>query len=249
MKNIALYLLCSIALIGIFSSCISSEETNYMQEIKMPYPLKQYEEYKLAVGDMISCNIASRDKNLVARFNSLITESSGSSTTKTFPINEDGTIVLPFFGSIKVVGLTVQQAELAVQKHMQQSITDAQVKITLASNFFYILSKDKKGKYPVYKDNLTIYQALAISQQTTETMNLSKVSIIRVDANGNSVTKTFDLRSYDVIQSEFYYIQPNDVIYFPTNKNAFFNVTSLGSFLTTILTPLSFLFFAATYRF
>ena len=144
MKNIALYLLCSIALIGIFSSCISSEETNYMQEIKMPYPLKQYEEYKLAVGDMISCNIASRDKNLVARFNSLITESSGSSTTKTFQINEDGTIVFPFFGSNTALGLTVQKVELAVQKHMQPSITDVQVNITLPSTFFYILSKDKK---------------------------------------------------------------------------------------------------------
>lgn len=213
----------------------------------MPYPLQQYDEYKLVTGDAITCNIASRDKNLVAKFNSIITEASGGNQSKTFFINEDGTIILPFFGSVKIVGQTIQEAEQTIQNFIQQSITDAQVKISLASNFFYILSKDKKGRYNIYKDNLTIYQALAISEQTTETMDLSKVSIVRLDKEGNTITKTFDLRSYDVIQSEYYYIKPNDVIYFPTNKNAFFGVTSLNTFLGTLLTPLTFLFFASTY--
>ena len=249
MKNILYYLIISIGLIGSLSSCISSEETNYLQDIKAAYPLKQYEEYKLAVGDMIYCNIASRDKKMVEMFSSIIAESSGSSQAKTFIVNEDGTVILPFFGSVKIVGMTIQQAEQAIQKMMQESITDTQVKVTLANNFFYVMSKDKGGQHVVYKDNMTIYQALAISEQTTQTMDLSKVSIMRIDANGKTVTKTFDLRSNDVIQSEYYYIQPNDLIYFPTNKNTFYNVTNLATFLTTILTPLSFLFFAATYSY
>lgn len=229
------------------SSCISSEETNYLQEIKMPYPLQQFEEYKLVAGDAISCDITSHDKNLAARFKNVVNSTSGGSNSNIFLINEDGTIILPFFGSVKIVGLTIQQAEQAVQKYIQESIIDAQVKMYLTSNFFYILSKDKKGKYNIYKDNLTIYQALAISEQTTETMDLSKVSIVRLDKEGNTITKTFDLRSYDVIQSEYYYIKPNDVIYFPTNKNAFFGVTSLNSFLEKLLAPLTLLFFASTY--
>lgn len=241
------YIFYSIFLISIFASCISSEEINYLQEIKMPYPLQQYEEYKLVEGDAITCNIASHDKALTARFNAIITQTSGGNTSKTFFINEDGTVILPYFGAVKIVGLTIQQTEQAIQKFIQESVTDAQVKVSLASSYFYILSKDKKGRYNVYKDNLTIYQALAISQQTTETMDLSKVSIVRLDKEGKSITKTFDLRSYDVIQSEYYYVKPNDVIYFPTNKNAFFGVTSLNSFLETLLAPLTLLFFASTY--
>lgn len=241
------YIFQSIFLISILSSCISSEEINYLQEIKMPYPLQQYEEYKLVEGDAITCNIASHDKNLAAKFNTVVANASGGNASKTFFINEDGTVILPFFGSVKIAGLTIQQAELAIQKFIQESIVDAQVKITLASSYFYILSKDKKGRYNIYKDNLTIYQALAISQQTTETMDLSKVSIVRLDKEGKSITKTFDLRSYDVIQSEYYYVKPNDVIYFPTNKNAFFGVTSLNTFLETLLAPLTLLFFASTY--
>lgn len=232
-----------------FSSCISSEETGYLQNIKnKDMSLKPFEDYRLAIGDVLLCNIICSDRAFASDFNRVI--STGSSNTgKTLPIYEDGTVIIPFFGSVKVVGLTLQQAELAIQKKMQESILDAQVKLELSTSNFYIYSKDRKGTYRVYKDNMTIFQALAISGQTTETMDISQVRIIRKDIQGNTVDKKFDLRSIDIIESEYYYIKPNDIIYFPTNKNAFFNITSLNSFFTTIITPLTFLLFAATYKF
>ena len=131
---------------------------------------------------------------------------------------------------------------------MQQSVKDVQVKVTMANNFFYIYANDKRGSYQVYKDNMTIYQALAISQQTTGLMDLTRVSIVRKGPDGNTQVKTFDLRSQDVIQSEYYYIKPNDVIYFPTNKNSFFNISSMSSFITTMSVPLQFLLYSIIYR-
>lgn len=245
MKLILYYLSFSIIGIALFSSCISSEEINYLQDFKMNYPLEPYKQYKLAVGDVITCSISSSDEELTTTFNNVI--SVDQSSAKTFSIYEDGTVILPYFGTVKIEGLTVQQAEALIQEEMQKSILDAQVKVSLASNFFYVLSSDKKGSYYVYKDNMTIYQALAISEQTTATMDLTKVSIVRKDKDGNSITKTFDLRTQDVIQSEYYYIQPNDLIYFPTNRNSFFSIISLSSFITAVMIPLTFLIYAATY--
>ena len=66
------------------------------------------------------------------------------------------------------------------------------------------------------------------------------VSIIRKGADGMDNIKTFDLRQESIIESEFYYIQPNDVIYVPTNPNTFFRNDSLTSFVSLIVTPLSF---------
>ncbi|MFT3993510.1 MAG: polysaccharide biosynthesis/export family protein [Dysgonomonas sp.] len=247
MKYILHYLLCGIAIISLFSSCISQEETNYLQAINTSYAKQAYKEYRLLPGDLISCGLTTSDKEFLATFTGIL--SARTSDTKTYTIYDDGTITLPLFGSIQVAGKTVQEAEDAIQNKMQESIKDAQARVTLASNTFYILSNNKQGKYAVYKDNMTIYQALAISGQTTETMDLKNVSIIRKDEQGNTIVKNFDLRTQDVIQSEFYYIQPNDVIYFPTNKNAFFNITSLNSFITTITVPLVFLIYVSTAKF
>lgn len=218
-----------------------------MQPINKQYPFQPYDEYRLAVGDMISCAISSSDQELVATFNTVL--SSNQNAQKTYTIYEDSTVVLPFFGIAKVAGHTIQEAEDIIQKVMQESVRDVQVKVTLANNFFYIYANEKRGSYRIYQDRLTIYQALSISQQTTETMDLTRVTIIRKNANGYTDQKTFDLRSQDVIQSEFYYIQPNDVIYFPTNKNAFFNISSLASFTSIITGPLTFFLYSIFYYF
>lgn len=248
MKKISIYiLLLNILFAGIFSSCISSDEVNYMQPIDKQYPFQSYEEYRLTVGDMVSCAISSSDLELVSTFNTVM--SINQNDLKTYTIYEDSTVVLPFFGVAKVGGHTIQEAEEIIQKVMQASVKDVQVKVTMANNFFYINSKDKQGTFRVYRDNLTIYEALAISQQTTETMDLTRVTILRKNKNGYTDKKTFDLRSGDVIQSEFYYIQPNDVIYFPTNKNAFFNINSLASFTSILTGPLTFFLYSIFYNF
>lgn len=245
MKSTLYYLLTSLFVVGMFSSCISSEEVNYLQAINLQYPLEPYKEYKLAVDDKISCSISTSDLEMVTTFNTVV--GVNQSAVKAYTIYSDSTVILPFFGKVKVAGHTVQEAEEIIQKFMQESIKDVQVKVTLSSNYFYILASNKQGFYSVYKDNMTIYQALAISEQTTGTMDLSKVSIIRKDGSGNSLVKTFDLRTQDVIQSEFYYIKPNDLIYFPTNKNSFFNIESLGSFAATMMIPLTFLVYTVMY--
>ena len=141
----------------------------------------------------------------------------------------------------------MQEAELKVQEMMSESFPDAQVKMTMLNNYFYIYADDRQGSFRVYKENMTIYQALAISGQTTANMDLSNVKIVRKGVEGHDIIKEFDLRSSDIIQSEFYYIKPNDVIYFSTSKKSFFNVTSVQSFISMVMTPLTFLFMVATY--
>jgi polysaccharide export outer membrane protein len=218
-----------------------------MQNINLDYPIKPFEEYRLAVDDKISCNISSGDTEMVQTFNSVL--SGNQSSSKTYIIYSDSTVILPFFGRVKIAGHTVQQAEQIIQKMMQESVKDAQVKVTLASNVFYILSSGKRNYPAVYKENMTIFQALAVSQQTTGTMDTSKISILRRDAAGNTIHKTFDLRSQDVVQSEFYYIKPNDMIIIPTNKNSFFNIESLGAFTSAMMIPLTFLVYTVLYNY
>lgn len=242
-----LYLFLCIVPLGFLSSCISSEEINYLQAIDVKYPMADFKEYKLDIGDMITCAISTSDQQIETDFNTVI--SSDQNELKMYRIYEDSTVVLPFFGKAKIAGHTVQEAEDILQKMMQQSVKDVQVKVSMANNNFYIYAEDRRGAYPVYKENMTIYQALSMAQQTTGKMDLSKVKILRRNRDGTTKQMEFDLRTQDVIQSEFYYIQPNDYIYFPTNKNAFFNVESLSSLTSMLTGPLTFFLYSVLYRF
>lgn len=122
---------------------------------------------------------------------------------------------------------------------MQQAIPDAQVKIFLNNNQYYIVSEGQNGNYGIYKDNMTIFQALAISGIPNTDYEIGKVKIIRQDETGRSIIKQFDLRSESIIESEFYYIKPNDMIYYSTSKTAFFRITSFQSLISTLLAPIS----------
>lgn len=241
------YILFSFLAAVLMSSCISSEEINYMQNLPQDYKLASFEEYRLAVRDNVSCRITIRDEESRKIFRNVIVNDPTQNEGLGLVIYEDSTVVVPFFGNVKIAGLTLQEAEMEIQEMMMESFPDAQVKMTLLSNYFYIYADDRQGSYRVYKENMTIYQALAISGQTTANMDLSNVKIIRKGQDGQDMIKEFDLRSSNIIQSEFYYIKPNDVIYFSTSKKSFFNVTSVQSFISMIMTPLTFLFMIATY--
>lgn len=245
MKNIILYIVGLITILNL-PSCISVKDTNYLQSLNIPYPFQKYEEYRLLQGDMIRCSMYTKDSQFSNMFSSLI--SSAKNDGNIFLISENGNITLPFFGDIKLIGYTQQEAEEIIQMRMRESIKDIQVKISLYNNNWYILSASgQRGRYPILKENMTIYQALAIAGQPSgEYYDLSKVKILRKNVNGESYIKTFDLRTQDVIQSEFYYVKPNDLYYFEVDRRSFFDIRSFGSlrsFITTF-TSLAVLIFS-----
>lgn len=235
--------------IALLSSCISPKQTNLLQPNKKPfYSVKPYEDYKLQVNDEIYCNILTTNteftEEFAQAFTGIISSSvNGTGTQQTaYVIYNNGNISIPFFGDIKIEGLTIPEAEQAIQRKMRSSFPDAQVRVRLKNNFFYVVSGNKNGVYTIYKDNMTIYQAISLSGNIADDVDLSKVKIVRLGKDGeSSIVKTFDLKTESVIESEFYYIQPNDVIYYTTSNSSFFKVRSFMELFTTILTPITFL--------
>jgi polysaccharide export outer membrane protein len=59
--------------------------------------------------------------------------------------------------------------------------------------------------------------------------------------NGTMI-RTFDIRSKDVVNSEFYYIQPNDIIYVQPLGRQFLGLNSFGAVFAVVSTVISFSF-------
>lgn len=71
---------------------------------------------------------------------------------------------------------------------------------------------------------MTIFQALANAGVPDGRMlNIDKIQILRTDPiTGKTIQKEFDIRTVSIIESEFYYIKPNDLIYLATSSKSFF---------------------------
>lgn len=219
------------------SSCTSSKTSNLLQDKGPLYASKPFEDYKLQINDEITCSILTSNKDFSDVFNGVI--SNDMNTKASYAIFETGNISIPFFGEIHVLGLTIPEAEEVIQNKMRQAIPDAQVKVFLTNNYYYVVSDKLNGRKIIYKDNMTIYQALAMSGKPDPYIELEKVRIIRLDETGRSIVKEFDLRAESIIESEFYYIKPNDMIYYSTSKRAFFRINSFAGLIATVIAPIT----------
>lgn len=239
----------------VLSSCTSAKQLNYLQDKEPNYAMTPFEDYKLQKNDEIYCTILTKDFEFAEEFNQfqgvVLSAESGANSRTSYTIYENGYISIPFFGDIRIVGLTIPEAEEVILRKMREAIPDAQVRVTLKNNLFYVVSGDGNRVASVYKDNMTIYQALAVSGDMSKnvTVDLGKVKIVRMGEDGYSMVKTFDLRNTSVVESEFYYVKPNDVLYYSKSPGSFFRVTSVWSFISTILLPISLIaYFIAKFK-
>lgn len=229
-----------VLMVLFLNSCTSASTVNLLQDRAPIYASRPFMDYRLQYNDEIYCTVLTANTEFSDEFNyaNIISTTAGGQGNA-YTIYANGNISVPFFGEIHIVGRTIAEAEQVIQARMQQAFPDAQVKVALRNNVYYVVSDENTGSQYLYKDNTTIFQALAMNGRPSSRMDLGKVKIIRYDGTGKSIVRQFDLRSESIVESEFYYIRPNDVIYYSTSKNAFFRVNSFQSLLSTIGLPIS----------
>jgi polysaccharide export outer membrane protein len=236
--------LVSIILILLFNSCVTSKKVRYLQNPDLVIP--EYEEittpadYKVQVLDELYIRVKTLDPEISKLFNITIsTQNSGQLMTTTSPgfnsytVKEDGNISFPYIGDIYVLGKTTREIKKVVSDTLSLMVNELSVDVKLMNSYFSIISDSRDGRYPITKERLNIFQALALSGDLNDFADRGQVKIIRQTPEG-SVVHTFDVRSKQVIDSEFYYIQPNDVIYVYPFKGEFFGISSFSALFGVI---------------
>ncbi|MBR4432376.1 MAG: polysaccharide biosynthesis/export family protein [Paludibacteraceae bacterium] len=269
MKHLRTILLCG--LIGLaFASCVTSKKVNYLQEPtkhnKIPSyaDTVDYEEYKLRTGDRLYIYVYSLDENIMRMYNAGTgsqsrsqmmqqMQYSGGRTTNelySYLIDKEGNIDFPTIGKVQVAGLTTRETKRVMEEQLSSLLkeipgyTTISVEVMVMQRTFSLIGV-QSGRYPIDKEKMTIFEALALMGNLQTYSDRSRVKIVR-EINGETVIKTFDLRSKDIINSEFYYVQPNDIIYVRELTGKAFGITSAGAGVAVVSATLSFGVFVYT---
>jgi polysaccharide export outer membrane protein len=231
------------AIIFLLSSCYGYRNTGLLQENnnKLPdYEQSDYQEYRIRVNDEIVFRLITSDQTFAKLIvtNQSMNSSQSIISYRVFP---DGTIDLPFIKEIPVAGLTFNEASLVVEDKFREIIPDAAIKLTLANKTFTVIGEAGSGIYQIYKDKLTLFQALSLSGDINYTGDYKKVRILRETDQGTQVL-SFDIRPASIVNSKFYYVYPNDIIYVQKDPSSFYKVNNYSSFISLISSSLSLLF-------
>lgn len=227
---------------------MTTKRLNYLQTgpgIPQYADSVEYEDYKLQKGDYLYIRIYSPNPEDIATYNGGISSSqaaqigdNANARLLLYLVAEDGTINYPYVGKLYVLNKTTREVKFLLEDVLRESISAFSVDVKLSNRSFSVLGESGSGRYSIPKEKLTIFQALAMSGDMSLYAKRSKIQIIRQTEHG-TVVKTFDLRSKSIINSEFYYIQPNDVIYVPFDNAKFFGVSHFTGAMSLVISTLS----------
>lgn len=243
-------------------SCVTSKRVNLLQEpgkngIPHYADTLSYEDYELRIGDRLYVYVYSVDERIDKMFNasgggvssSQMRQSmggaGGSYDLYTYLVQDDGTIDFPMVGHIPIRGMTTREVKRYLEKELSSFIKgygDYQmmsVEVNIVRRSFSVISDRGSGTFNIQKEKVTIFEALAMAGDIGDFGDRSKVRIVR-EKEGSTFVKEFDVRSKDIINSEFYYIEPNDVIYIQRIKGQSFGVNSVTTTISVVATTLAF---------
>lgn len=232
------------------SSCVMSKKINYLQEgddVPVYNDSVDFDDYLLQCGDYIYIRVNAIDLEMADMFNgnvsitsmTYVTPDNSTARLYLYLVEEDNCIDYPYVGRLEVKGKSLREVKLLLEEKLSGMLHGFSVDVRLANRSFSIIGESGSGRYNIPREQLTIYEALAMSGDLSLYANRKDVHIIRQTLEGTKVMK-FDLRSKSIIDSEFYFIQPNDVIYIPFDSAKHWGANHFTSVLSMTFATVSF---------
>jgi polysaccharide biosynthesis/export protein len=259
MKGNRIYLIVSLTLLLVISSCVTNKKLTYLQyytttenpnqEGQDNITLVTPADYRVLPYDNLFIRVITPDPQWSELFNTTAAGQGGALTEESagllgYPVGSDGNIEIPFVGKIHVVNKTLTEIKSDLDSIFKKYLNDAAITVRLVNNYISILGEVRApGRYPLTKDRVNIFEILSQAGDLNEYTNRQKIKLIRQSQYG-PIVKEFSLLDRDILTSEYFYLMPNDIIYaqpmhgrtFSTNSSVY--QVLLGS-LTTILSAIT----------
>lgn len=171
---------------------------------------------------------------------------------KTLFVDDDGYILYPQLGQIKVVGLTRNQLRDLLISKLKVYLVDPVVLVDFVNFKITVMGEvAKEGVIEVPTSKINILEALAQAGDITQYGRREAVTIIR-EKNGLREFGYVNLLSHNFFTSPYYRLQQNDIVYVRSHNKPNLNEQelqkkiSLGTTILSVVTTLIFLIITLT---
>ena len=239
-----------LLLVFLLFSCKSSKEIVYYQNIDNLSPSEKINSYeiKFQPDDLLTIIVSADDPESAIPFNmstisvpamgsnSLV----GQQSLQTYLVDNDGFIDFPVLGKLKVGGLSRSELMKLLETRMSSYIKNPIINLRRI-NFKISVQGEvtAPGTYTFNSDRVTLIEAISMARDLTIYGKRNNILIIR-EVNGVKTFNRIDITKADFINSPFYYLYQNDVIYVEPNKTKI-NGAVIGSNTGVIISITSLL--------
>lgn len=214
----------SLCLIILSSSCAPRRNLVYFSDLTSKSGDSQLVpadmEPKIQVNDLLSItiNTLSAESNLLFSVNSSNMNKSGYFEKEGYRVDKEGNVNLPVVGRVGIKGLTIEEA----QQHLVTKLTNY-VKNPIANIQFMnfritvIGEVNHPSTFNITNEHVNLLEALGMAGDLTAYGKRENILVIR-EIDGKRSIVRMNLNSRDILNSPFFYLNQNDIIYVEPDK-------------------------------
>lgn len=243
MKKVQFYIY--LSLFFLITSCVSKKKIVYLQGNQNFGNVSNNYEPLIQRDDILYINISTSEVSASIPFN-LDAQNTGTTTSsnfalqkQTFLVDSFGNIDFPVIGSVSVAGYSLNDIKNILKTKLSAYLINPVINIRILNFKVTVIGEvNKPGEISVNSQRLTLLEAIAQAGDLTLYGKRDNILLIR-DFQGIKTSTRIDITNADFVNSPYYYLDQNDVIYVEPRKSKI-DSTTFGSNLTTIASLLGF---------
>ena len=208
-------------------------------------PIRPNEEYKIGLDDKVAVSLSVNNGINFFDADKLTNGGGGAKENGIqYTVRRDSTIEMPIIGSFKIAGLTVSQAENALEKNFAKDFKDPFVRINVTNQRVIVFPGDAGRAAVVYlaNTNTTLMEVLASSGGISERGKANAIKLIRREGTSRKIY-IIDLSTAEGLKYTDVIVQANDYIYIEPKARlaaeTLRELTPVLSLFTTVLLAFS----------
>jgi polysaccharide biosynthesis/export protein len=231
----------------LLASCVNTKKITYFNDIEKMNGVEsnnRLQSLKVQPGDVLQITITTIDKDISLILNPAAAAASPLSANSMDPgylVDSAGYISLPVAGRVFVKDKTTAEINTLITTELDKTIRNAYVSTRIA-NFRVSVLGDvaHPGSFKISAERASILDALSMAGDLNTSAKRDDIMVLR-EVNGEKHYATLDLGDSKSLQSPYFYLNNNDVIYVKPGPNRVFANSRLVQLLPAAIGVLSLL--------
>ena len=210
-------------LVFLLVSCASKKDMIYYQDVDTLGSKEKSNSYEIKIqpDDLLLISVYAEDPEIAKSFsmNTTTATAAGGAEGSSYLVDANGFINFPTLGKLKVSGLSrtevLQLLDDRISKYIKKPIISLRI-----TNFKISVQGEviAPGSYPIASERITLIEALSLAGDLSVYGKRDTILIIR-EVDGVKTFNRVDITKSGFMNTPFYYLAQNDVVYVEPNQN------------------------------
>lgn len=204
-------LLALIVCLFLFASCEPRRNLVYFSEgnpnSKGAVTVPESMEIKIQPNDLLKITVNSLSVESNALFNPVNSEVTG------YKVDKSGNIGFPVVGSIKLDGLTLEQAQAKISRDLDKYVKNSTVNVQFLNFKVTVIGEvNRPNSFAITNDKINVLEALGLAGDMTVYGKRENVLVIRQNGTERTMAR-INMNNRDVLNSPYFNLKQNDIVY------------------------------------